>query len=65
MNSKLYKDHLSKLNNKLINDLYIFKTNFNLKKRGENNATLRYLKSILHKQMLINLNNDKLFKKEF
>ena len=53
------------IKNKLINDLYIFKTTFNLKKKGKNNATLRYLKSILPKPMLINLNNDKLFKKEF
>ena len=53
------------IKNTLINDLYIFKTNFNLKKIGKNNATLKYLKSISYKQMSINLNGDKLYKKEF
>jgi len=53
------------IKNALINDLYIFKTNYNLKKKGKNNASLRYLKSIQSKQMLINLKNDKLYKKEF
>ena len=53
------------IKNKLINDLYIFKTNYNLKKKGKNNATLKYLKSNLSKQISINLNNDKLYKKEF
>ena len=53
------------LKNKLINDLYIFKTNYNLKKKGKNNTTLRYLKSTSSKPISINLNNDKLYKKEF
>ena len=53
------------IKNKLINDLYIFKTNYNLKKKGKNNATLKYLKSNLSKEISINLNNDKLYKKEF
>ena len=53
------------IKNTLINDLYIFKTNFNLKKNGKNNATLKYLKSISFKHMSINLNSDKLYKKEF
>ena len=53
------------IKNKIINDLYIFKSNYNLKKKGKNNTTLKYLKSILPKSMLINLNNDKLYKKEF
>ena len=53
------------IKNRLINDLYIFKTNYNLKKNGKNNATLKYLKSIKSKFMSINLNNDKLQKKEF
>tara|TARA_X000000950_G_scaffold283169_1_gene383451 strand:- start:151 stop:1215 length:1065 start_codon:yes stop_codon:yes gene_type:complete len=53
------------IKNKLINDLYIFKTNYNLKKRGKNNTTLKYLKSISSKLILINLKNDKLYKKEF
>ena len=53
------------IQNRLIDDLYIFNTNYNLKKRGKNNATLKYLKSITFKPMSINLNNDKLHKKEF
>ena len=53
------------IENRLIDDLYIFKTNFNLKKKGRNNATLKYLKSISPKPMSINLDNDKLYKKEF
>ena len=35
------------------------------KKKGRNNATLKYLKSISPKPMSINLDNDKLYKKEF
>jgi len=53
------------IKNKLINDFYIFKTNHNLKKKGKNNASLKYLKRISCKRILINLNNDKLYKKEF
>ena len=65
----LIETGLTFLNNfikmKLINDLYIFKTNYNLKKKGKNNATLKYLKSASSKMISINLNNDKLYKKEF
>ena len=50
---------------RLINDLYIFKTNHNLSKKGKNNATLKFLKNISFKPMSINLNNDKVYKKEF
>jgi len=53
------------IKNKLVNDLYIFKTNNNLNKKGKNNATLRYLKRTLYKPISINLKNDKLYKKEF
>ena len=53
------------IKNSLVNDLYIFKSNFNLKKNGKNNASIKYLKSILTKPISINLNNDKLYKKEF
>ena len=53
------------IKNRLINVLYIFNTNYNLKKNGKNNASLKYLKSVKSKQMSINLNNDKLHKKEF
>jgi len=55
----------SLLKYRLINDLYIFKTNYNLKKNGKNNATLKYLKSNLFKLISIKLNDDKLYKKEF
>ncbi len=53
------------IKNKLINDLYIFNADYNLKKKGKNNTTLKYLKSISPKTISINLNNDKLSKKEF
>ena len=53
------------IKNKLINDLYIFKSNNILGKRGKNNTTLKYLKNISSKPISINLNNDKLYKKEF
>ena len=53
------------IKNRLVDDLYIFKTNLNLKKKGKNNTTLKYLKSISSKLISINLDNDKLYKKEF
>ena len=53
------------IKNKLINDLYIFNSNYNLNKKGKNNSSLKYLKSIKSKPMSINLNNDNLYKKEF
>jgi diaminohydroxyphosphoribosylaminopyrimidine deaminase / 5-amino-6-(5-phosphoribosylamino)uracil reductase len=53
------------IKNELINELYIFKSNTKLKKKGKNNATLNYLKNIQAMQIPINLNNDKLYKKEF
>ena len=52
------------IKNKLINDLYIFKTDRNLIKQGKNNNTFRYLKSITYKEISINLSNDKLYKRE-
>ena len=55
----------SLIKNRLIYDLYIFHTNYNLKEKGKNNTTLKYLKSISPKTISINLNNDKLYKKEF
>ena len=55
----------SLIKNRIINDLYIFNSSYNLKKKGKNNATLKYLKSIAPKSISINLNNDKLYKKEF
>jgi diaminohydroxyphosphoribosylaminopyrimidine deaminase/5-amino-6-(5-phosphoribosylamino)uracil reductase len=53
------------IKNKLINDLYIFKSNNILGKKGKNNTTSKYLKNISLKPIPINLNNDKLYKKEF
>jgi diaminohydroxyphosphoribosylaminopyrimidine deaminase/5-amino-6-(5-phosphoribosylamino)uracil reductase len=55
----------SLIKNKLINDLYIFKSNNILGKKGKNNTTSKYLKNISSKPISINLNNDKLYKKEF
>ncbi len=53
------------LKNKLIHDLYIFKSCQKLGKNGKNNDTKKYLKKILPKLLTINLNGDKLLKKEF
>ena len=50
---------------KLINDLYIFKSNKKLGKNGKNNDTSSFLKKIHPKLLKINLINDKLFKKNF
>ena len=53
------------IKNKLINSLYIFKNNRNLGKNGKNNISPDFLKKIKFKPISINLNNDKLFIKEF
>ena len=53
------------INNKMIHDLYIFKSNKKLGKNGENNSSIIYLKKIYPKLLTINLNGDNLFKKEF
>jgi len=53
------------IKNKLINVLYMFKNNNELKKNGKNNDTIKYLKDIYPNQISINLKNDKLYKKEF
>ena len=53
------------IKNRLINDLYIFNSNYKLKKKGENSAPLKLLKSIQSNPMSINLDNDSLYKKEF
>ena len=53
------------LKNKLIHDLYIFKSDIKMGKNGKNNGTMKYLKKISPKLLTINLNGDKLFKKEF
>ena len=51
--------------NKMIHDLYIFKSNTNLGKYGKNNDTIKYLKHISPKLVTINLNGDNLLKKNF
>ena len=53
------------IKNKLINNLYLFKSNKNLKKIGKNNFSSNFLKKIKFKQLSMNLNGDKLFIKEF
>ena len=53
------------IKNKMINDLYIFKSNKKLGKNGKNNDTSKYLKKIHPKLLTINLNGDKLLKKNF
>ena len=53
------------IKNKLINNLYLFKSNRNLRKIGKNNISPIFLKKIKFKPISINLNGDKLFKKEF
>jgi len=53
------------IKNKLINNLYLFKSNKNLKKNGKNNISPNFLKKIKFKPISINLDGDKLFIKEF
>ena len=55
----------SLIKNKMIHDLYIFKTNKKLGKNGKNNDSSKHLRKINSKLLRINLNDDKLFKKEF
>ena len=53
------------IKNKLVNNLYLFKSNQNLRKTGKNNFSPNFLKKIRFKPISINLNGDKLFIKEF
>ena len=53
------------IKNQLLHDLYIFKSHIKLGKYGKNNDTSKYLKKILAKRIIINLNKDTLYKKEF
>lgn len=51
------------LRKKLINNLYLFQSPFNLGKKGSNNTTNLILKRIkLNKKINVNLNGDKLYK---
>ena len=65
----LVETGLTLLNNllkkRLINELYIFKSNYKLGKNGFNNDSVKYLRKISPKILTINLNGDKLLKKEF
>ena len=53
------------IKNKMIHDLYIFKSNKKLGKNGKNNNTSKYLRETYPKLLTINLNGDNLLKKEF
>ena len=53
------------IKNKLVHELYIFKSNRKLSINGKNNSTEKYLKNIYPKSVTINLNGDKLLIKEF
>ena len=49
----------------MINELYIFKGKNKLGKYGKNNSTTKHLKKYFAKQLTINLNGDKFYKKRF
>ena len=53
------------IKNNLINNLYLFKSNYKLKKNGTNNISPNFLKKIKFKSIPANLINDKLYVKEF
>ena len=53
------------IKNKMINELYIFKSSKKLGKNGSNNNTSIFLKKIHPKLLTINLNGDSLLKKDF
>jgi diaminohydroxyphosphoribosylaminopyrimidine deaminase/5-amino-6-(5-phosphoribosylamino)uracil reductase len=53
------------IKNKALNDLYIYKSSAKLGKYGKNNISSSFLRKFLTKLITINLNNDKLYKKEF
>ena len=53
------------IKNKMIHDLYIFRSHKKLGKNGKNNNTTKYLKKTRPKLLTINLNGDNLLKKEF
>ncbi len=53
------------IKNKMIHELYLFKSNKKLGRNGKNNNSPNYLKKIHPKLQTINLNGDNLFKKEF
>ena len=51
------------LKDKIINNLYIFKSSIRLKKNGQNNASNEFLKKLkLKNKIKVNLNGDELYK---
>ena len=78
LNKKIYKMGYSRMfietgltflesliKSKVIDELYIFKSINKLGKKGKNNTSVNYLKKFSPKLLTINLNGDKLYKKEF
>lgn len=78
LNKKIYKMGYSRMfietgltflesliKSKVIDELYIFKSINKLGKKGKNNISVNYLKKFSPKLLTINLNGDKLYKKEF
>ena len=55
----------SLIKNKIIHNLYIFKSNKKLGKDGKNNSSLNYIKKLKLKLINVNLNDDKLYKVDF
>ena len=55
----------SLIKNKIIHNLYIFKSNKKLGKDGKNNSSLNYIKKLKRKLINVNLNDDKLYKVDF
>ena len=53
------------IKNKMVHDLYIFKSDKKLGKKGKNSNSIKYLKKIHPKILTINLNGDNLLKKSF
>ena len=53
------------IKNKMLHELYIFKSYKKLGKNGKNNSSSGYLRSIRPKLLTINLNGDNLLKKNF
>ena len=53
------------LKNKIVQNLYIYKSNCKLGSKGRNNGNINYLKNISANLLTLNLNGDKLFKREF
>ncbi len=53
------------LRNRMINELFIFKSSKKLGEIGKNNTSIKYLRKINPKLLTINLNGDKLFRKNF